>query len=808
MENTTLQFPPSNKTKAKAFKKKIDKNNYLDYNLSRTKIKKDFVDITNTVDFILNYCYDNKYLDLNILNKRLVVCFIVLILSWTNILMFFSILRNPILIYNYKSYDNNSLTFSKISRKSLCICLENDTCVYSCYDDKETCKDYFNNLKGTITLTEIKNKYGFSYYIWFKAENFVNTIFYGSEKYCYVQQAINIISIFFFVGAILGDVMCSLFGDRFGKSKITFILLITNVLFNIIISSKNIFNGDDNGVFFNQTTALYSFYGFLIGFINFPVYYFVYTYILEIFPSNYGYYKLNSIINNFLIFSTALVLVFSYIKKFAIYYYVMCVLSLVISYFYKIYCLESPRYFSEYFMKQEKEDFFYKSIKKVLMKLNITKESRNWIIADEKDLLEKEYQHEQYQFKSIVFYNPYNEVIVSNEIMSKNYYNKEMKKLMINKNKDSEMQRKKSKKNREEVNITHLNNFGKKRIKKAKKKKETNKKSINILPNDIKDISNNNNKDKLKTQLTKDAKKSTMTRKLSASINKNEDNKDLKLFSKIDLRPKNKKSKGKDVFREYHIEEVESYDNIETLIKRKRNLTNNNRTFKELYLRMKSIGSALLLYVIIWIIFSYIYIGLQIRLIYDFLNPNSYIIDKQVGVIVYYFFMSLLVTYLTGKIAVYMSIKRIILVYLLITIICCIFPDLDNIWLNNDRKFYFSNKLTISDSSKNYLKATALVFSSSTMSFVILMTLSKPYSFLRGSFIGVCRAISHFANLISFLSVIINTTQTLIISFLGILCFIIFLTVNIGLSSEISFNEIIDSQSYKNTKEKKYKNVK
>lgn len=794
-----------NKSLKQKKKVKNDEKHELNKLLSKIKIKRDFVDSSNTTDYLLNYAYDNKYFKPYFLKSVFYICFFTIVLTGSNILMFFSVIRDPALVYNYKAYDDNASTYGKVSKKSLCLCYDTNHCVNSCYKTKEECTEFFQIQKGNLSVKELKSNFGVNQNIWFESDNKVKTIFYGSLQYCSLKSALLIIACIFFVGAMLGDIILSILSDRYGLVKVNFISLCSLTVLNIVVTSFNRLSESERHKenFFSKTTGLYAVYGLFSGVLCFHTLYGTYSYVLQIYPSNFGYFLLNSQVSSYTAFSFIIAIVFSIPKDFKYYFLFVSIGYAILSFLTYFYCPELARHYSEYLMRKQKEGFFHKHTTKLLMILKTLKDSQIWLTVSEKEVDRQTLYNEEFQYKELVLYNPHNEVIIGEEVISKIDYNKELRRIQkIKTNEENQNERE----NKETIKHTNSNSKGKK----TKKTLATRK--AGSLSSNYTSSTNN------LIRMNKPSKRNLYTLNQSKTSNKSKKRKrrtseekfkepPQKCMSKIDLRPKYKKNKIHNMQYEINIDEDDGKDfQVNKRVKKELNVS-----FLEIYSRITNENShwnSILLYIIIWLIFSYIHTGLQIRFFYDVLDPNTKILDDQVGLVVYYIIMQIVLPYITGKIAIYVSIKRIILLYLFIATICAIFPDRDNIWLESDRRKFFSSveSLLLLPNS-NYLKATALIFSCTSLSFINLMTLSMPHTSYRGTFCGLCRAVSHFSNLISFYSVIVNTTQYLIIMFLGVLSILIFLTLNLGLSSEIEFKEIIDSTSYKTLKEKKYRNI-
>lgn len=192
--------------------------------------------------------------------------------------------------------------------------------------------------------------------------------------------------------------------------------------------------------------------------------------------------------------------------------------------------------------------------------------------------------------------------------------------------------------------------------------------------------------------------------------------------------------------------------------------------------------------------FAYIYFGLQIRVFYDNLNPNPdyAFLSSKIGIIIYLFTAQLIIQYVTDKIASFISIKRNIIFFIIISFICSMFPDIQNIWYDTDRIRYFgteSQKMLIE--SNHILKVSAMVVSGSALTLINLLTISVPYTSYRNTFFGLCRSVAHFSNLISVLFMYVNNNQMITTTFMGFLCFIVLVTANIFLDSENKIKDMI-----------------
>lgn len=169
-------------------------------------------------------------------------------------------------------------------------------------------------------------------------------------QYCIIQNGFLFLMVFFIVGGLLGDIINSILADLYGKRKVILGLIIVLFSTSVAISSKNSISTESMSSYeFNSLIILIGIYGFLFGYSCFSLVSLLYTYIIEIFPSSFSYFTLNTMITTYQSFSWLFAIIFSYfLSDFTYYYIISSILSVCLFYLFWKYCTEIPRYYDEY----------------------------------------------------------------------------------------------------------------------------------------------------------------------------------------------------------------------------------------------------------------------------------------------------------------------------------------------------------------------------------------------------------------------------------------------------------------------------
>ena len=717
-------------------------------NEAKVKVKYDYQDINNNCDYLQNYLYENKYYKRFFIYQIFLIPYFGILLANTNILMFLSIIRDPIISHIHQCYNSEIKSYYDCTYKNFCICHDESKCVISCYSenkDKVICTRKFNNKVDSFDSNEnnMKDIPEVRLFLWFNkttnvVDNHRSTIFVDSYQYCSIQNGFLILMVFFILGGLLGDIINSILADLYGKRKVILGLIIVLLSTSVAISIKSEIYSDPTSSFaFQSLIILISIYGFLFGYSCFSLVSLLYTYIIEIFPSSFSYFTLNTMITTYQSFSWLFAIIFTYfLSDFTHFYIISSVLCVCFFYLFWRYNLEIPRFYDEYANIIEKEKIFYSMARKILYKKKNTDETDDSLPSyeiEEKDINFKTLNQADlnaYYYKELVFFDSK----TKKDIEDKEKADKKLETINQTKEKDKKKDKEKN------IQLTKKKHVDKYEYKKSKLFMESNKITMKVKNKQI-----NNNE----------------------TLNFEEE---AMLIEKEGIKNKSKQQIG----------------------------TIQKQSLKNLFSRMwldESVKDKVLLYIIIWLIFAYIYFGLQIRVFYDNLNPNPdyAFLSSNIGVIVYLFASQLIIQYVTDKIASFISIKRNIIFFIIISFICSMFPDIQNIWYDTDRIRYFGTEIEKkSIESDHILKVTAMVFSGSALTLINLLTISVPYTSYRNTFFGLCRSAAHFSNLISVLFMYINNTQMITTTFMGFLCFVVLVTANIFLDSEIKIKDMIN----------------
>ena len=811
----------SNKMKNKKTKKQLRDEIEIKNNIRKEIYYKD---ITASCNELLNFFYDNNYFKKFYLLKLFVVCFFCLLFANNNIYFFISIIRDPITAYKHSCYDIHTNSYFKCTLKNMCICEDISKCVNTYFGDEEICT---KNFKSVIFNAKDRGLIGQQFYLCFNNEERNNTIFNNVKEYCRIPNAIIRILTISFIGGVIGELFLGVLSDMYGKRIIIMILLIILIINSFAIAIKHT-NKDENLdliININSIVYMYSIYGFILFFCSYPLSGLIYTYIFENFPSKFNYFDLNFYISSNQLISYFMIYGFSNISHFK-YFYWMCFatfLVLLVLFYYN--CFESIRYYAEYadFYKKKSAIDNIVSYERLFFKKEIYKSSNEksfdsvLVEVDEKKVeFNKEMNKSKYYYNILLIYGEEIGIKINSDI-SNNFnllYTFSNNKRNNKTNETEIYSNNKLLTNNDEIN---------KRIKTRKTSKNKNLINYNVGIDcnklSIKSLSNIKRNKHLRNNIS-DNKNGFIIKKSIKNLNNNDDynnviNKNFLKENKLNLNNNYhdfNKINNIEKTRNITKNKYEANSNTGYLITD--NILNNKLFYKEkiipkikkksffrIVANMKltaSLKETLLLYTIIWLLYSYISFGLSVRFIIDIINKSDQIISKKPGIIPYTILMIEGIYLIQSKVALYISVKNIIFICNLIIVCLCIIPDYDNIWLDSDRSRYFG---TNPDDSKldthSYAKLSSMIFSSLVFKILNLMTISVPYTAYRNTFFGICRCLSTFSMLISVLYLTVNKTQIITIAILGGLCIKIFFTINIFLKTNISLSELYDSETLK-----------
>lgn len=793
---------------SKQDKKQIESITKHEIFVKKIKIIKDQVDINAKCTFLQNYIYERKFYKKNYLIIVFLICYLGILTTNTNILIFLSSIRDPMSVYKSKCYNLITNKYFKPIYRNICICNQIENCVRTCYGEKSQCEKKFH-IDDNKNLTNLKKFKGNKVLVNFEKKDNVKSSIFTNEKYAYceIQQWIIFILIFFFLGGLFGDLIWSILADLYGKRVVIIIISNIQLATSIFISMNNLFNTNIEKI--SEISIFFCIFGFLFGCSSFPLISLLYTYLLEIFPSTFGYYSLNTIITTYQAFSWIIALIFSFtLSDILIFYYIFSFLGVFFVFFFIKYCKESPRYYTERQDLSQKEKYFKEVTEMVLY---------------------KHIKNKKGEFK---------ELIINKEMLMKSLVNQERRKEKGNKDEKKKKAKLKPSKfvfrsviffnSRQEKKEKVEKEDGKNRIftEKSKEDEEEDKINENIIRIDKektilkkKNIAKSKefclmNRIKMKKNIRIVNQSSNYYKKFHESNWKDTEN-DEEEFDKIRKEKEKYGNQDEDYDDDDDDEDfnTKEINNDNEII----NKAENNKNTKELKRESqifesneinpkKQITLKLILYsifsdekvktkfyffMVIWLIFAYIYFGLQIKVFYDNLNNTDR--DTDYALFVYIFLLQMLIQYITDKVAVYISPEKIVFFFILISMILSIVNDIGNIFQETDEKRYFGNADEMKKVNDNdYVKATAMIFTTSALTLINLFTISVPYTLYRNTFFGTCRAISHFSNFVSVLFLLLTNTQLILISVLALMYLIMLIIANSFLNSSVAFREISD----------------